>query len=138
MSGSWRVFSSWSRAATSARGTDFSIGGEKTRLASPPHSGHGIESGALPSGTTTSKSPSWPHRYSYVAIGRSLPRQSADFGTDTPCVTWWGVPLPGATSKSKIRLGMYTVAHEFGMSTTPENRPSIGAEPRIMYAWMSE
>jgi lysyl-tRNA synthetase class II len=30
------------------------------------------------------------------------------------------------------RLTVKEVAHEFGMSTTPENRPSIGAEPRIM------
>ena len=137
MSGSWRVFSSWSSAATSVRGTDFSIGGEKIRLASPRHSGHGIDAGALPSGRTTSKPPSWSHRYSYVAI-ETWPSQSADMGTFTPCLTWWGVPLEGATSKSKIRLGMYTVAHELGMSTTPEKRPSIGAEPRIMYAWMSE
>ena len=55
-----------------------------------------------------------------------------------PCFTWCGLPLfDGRTSKSKIRLGMYTVAHEFGMSTTPEKRPSTGADPRIMYAWMS-
>jgi hypothetical protein len=29
---------------------------------------------------------------------------------------------------------MYTVEQEFGMSTTPDSRPSIGAAPRIMYA----
>ena len=33
---------------------------------------------------------------------------------------------------SKISVGMYTVEHEFGMSTTPDSLPSIGAEPRIM------
>ncbi|SKZ14442.1 Uncharacterised protein [Mycobacteroides abscessus subsp. abscessus] len=29
---------------------------------------------------------------------------------------------------------MYTVAQELGMSTTPDSRPSIGAEPRSRYA----
>ena len=64
---------------------------------------------------------------------RSVERaQFAERGTCMPCLTWWGLALDGAMSKSNIALGIYTVAHEFGMSTTPENRPSIGAEPRIM------
>lgn len=32
-------------------------------------------------------------------------------------------------SKSRMAVGRYRVAHEFGTSTTPLNRPSIGAAP---------
>jgi len=32
-------------------------------------------------------------------------------------------------SKSNIAVGRYSEQHAFGMSTTPETRPSIGAEP---------
>lgn len=39
-SGSSRVFSAWSIAATSARGEDESMGVEKTRPASLLHTGH--------------------------------------------------------------------------------------------------
>jgi hypothetical protein len=67
-SGSWRVFSAWSIAVASAGGVDISIGGEKIRLASPPHTGHPIASGAVPSARATSNAPSWSHRYSYVAM----------------------------------------------------------------------
>ena len=55
-----------------------------------------------------------------------------------------GAPIPGSIcmgplaeglmSKSKMAVGRYTVAHEFGISTTPEKRPSIGAEPSRRYA----
>lgn len=40
-----------------------------------------------------------------------------------------GSPAPGRMSMSKISVGKYTVAHAFGMSTTPEKRPSMGAAP---------
>jgi len=66
-----------------------------------------------------------------------LARQAGDIGTDVPGSIWNGPSADGATGKSKIAVGMYTVEHELGMSTTPDRRPSIGAAPRIMYAWMS-
>ncbi len=68
MSGSSRVFSAWSIAATSAGGVTESIGGEKTRLASLLHAGHVTDFGAVPIARVTSNAPSWSHRYSYVAI----------------------------------------------------------------------
>ena len=129
MSGSCRVFSEWSSAATRSFGTDISIGFEKTRVASPPHSGQAIADGALPSGRVMSNAPCSLAAELVEGHGRA---QFAVIGTLTSCDTWCGLPLDGATSKSKIRRGMYTVAQEFGMSTTPEKRPSIGAEPRIM------
>jgi hypothetical protein len=61
-SGSSRVFSAWSIAATRARGEDDSIGAENTRLASLLHTGHAIDSGAVPSARVTSNTPSWSHR----------------------------------------------------------------------------
>jgi hypothetical protein len=53
-------------------------------------------------------------------------------GTPMPGSICAGPLAEGRTSMSKISVGMYTVEHEFGMSTTPDNLPSIGAEPRIM------
>jgi hypothetical protein len=65
MSGSSRVFSAWSIAATSARGIDdLSIGFEKTRGASAPQAGQAADTGAVPSGRMISKPPSCSHRYS--------------------------------------------------------------------------
>ena len=43
-------------------------------------------------------------------------------------------PAPGRMSISKMSSGRYTVAQAFGISTTPENRPSIGAAPSSRYA----
>jgi hypothetical protein len=83
-SGSWRVFSAWSIAAASAGGVDVSIGGEKTRLASPLHTGHTIDSGAVPSGRATSNAPSWSHRYSYVAIDSGPPFILDGLGASSP------------------------------------------------------
>ena len=53
--------------------------------------------------------------------------------------TWASAPVDRTPRgpKSKIAVGTYTVEQEFGMSTTPDSRPSIGAEPRIMYAWIA-
>src|ERR1700712_724255 len=51
--------------------------------------------------------------------------QKLDFGTPMPGSTRVGPEADGATSKSKMAVGMYTVEQEFGMSTTPESRPSI-------------
>ena len=104
MSGSWRVFSAWSIAATSSRGADESIGFEKTRVASLAHTGQAIDAGAVPSGRVTSNAPS---SLAPVLVERHCsPPQFADIGTWTPCFTWCGLPLDGATSKSKIRRGM--------------------------------
>jgi hypothetical protein len=88
-----------------------SMGFEKTRLASLLHTGHVIDVGAVPSGRVISNTPSRSHRYSYGATAvlseySRLQCQFADFGTWTPCFTWCGFSLDGATSKSKIRLGM--------------------------------
>jgi hypothetical protein len=124
---------------------------ENTRRAWSPQRSQVTDSGAVPIGNLTSNvSTSMSHRYSYVvtrtsfrcSVGNAerpgMPperperAQFAERGTCMPCLTWWGLPLDGETSKSNILLGIYTVAHEFGMSTTPENRPSIGAEPKIM------
>jgi hypothetical protein len=66
-SGSSRLFSAWSIAAAKARGADESMGAEKIRLASLLQTGHVIDFGAVPSGRITSNTPSWSHRYSYVA-----------------------------------------------------------------------
>src|SRR5689334_668936 len=59
-----------------------------------------------------------------------------DIGTPMPGSICTGPFAEGRTSMSKISVGMYTVEHEFGMSTTPDSLPSIGAEPKIMYAWI--
>jgi hypothetical protein len=64
MSGSWRVFSSWSSAATRERGVNDIIGLEKTRLAVPPHCEQAIDPGAVPIGRRTSKGPCRSQRYS--------------------------------------------------------------------------
>ncbi len=61
-SGSSRLFSAWSIAATKARGVDVSIGFEKTRLAALLHTGHLLDFGAVPSGLVISNTPSWSHR----------------------------------------------------------------------------
>ena len=66
-SGSSRLFSAWSIAANKARDPRNSMGAEKTRIASLLHTAHPIDSGAVPSGRETSNTPSWSHRYSYVA-----------------------------------------------------------------------
>jgi hypothetical protein len=66
-SGSSRLFSAWSIAATKARDPRESMGIEKTRLASLLHTAHVTDSGAVPSCRVTSNTPSWLHRYSYVA-----------------------------------------------------------------------
>lgn len=64
-SGSWRVFSAWSIAATSAGGAnDDSNGVEKTRRASPWHVGQLTDVGAVPIVRSTSNAPSLSQRYS--------------------------------------------------------------------------
>ncbi|HWT22521.1 MAG TPA: hypothetical protein VN213_03350 [Solirubrobacteraceae bacterium] len=63
-SGSCRVLSSWSKAATSARGASESMGLENTRPASLAHTGQAIDAGAVPIGNITSNAPSRSHRYS--------------------------------------------------------------------------
>ena len=42
-----------------------------------------------------------------------------------------GGVLDGRTSMSKMAVGIYSVAHELGTSTTPDILPSTGAAPRI-------
>ncbi len=64
MSGSSRVFSAWSVAATTSREVVISRGLEKTRLARVLHSGQAHDSGAVPSGRVVSNTPCWSHRYS--------------------------------------------------------------------------
>lgn len=71
-SGSSRVFSVLSIAATSARGASESIGAEKTRTASLLQTGHGARDPAVPIGRLTSKTPSTTHRYRYCATQRSI------------------------------------------------------------------
>ena len=114
---------------------------ENTRLASLSHTGHAIDlrrserPGYLEA--TMVVAPISVCRHSGLCgIGypRSVRRHQAHRGH---LCHLDAASADGAGSKSKIRRGMYTVAHEFGMSTTPEKRPSIGAEPRIMYAWIS-
>ena len=62
-SGSKRLFSAWSIADLSSRGArDGSIGVENTRGASPSHTGHATEPGAVPSGRAISNTPSASHR----------------------------------------------------------------------------
>lgn len=63
-SGSSRLFSAWSIAATRAGGENESMGFENTRPASLPHTGHALDFGDPPSGRVTSNTPSSPHRYS--------------------------------------------------------------------------
>jgi hypothetical protein len=58
-------------AATSARDANESIGAWKTRTASLLQTGHCDFGAAVPIGRLTSKSPSWTHRYWYVAMRRS-------------------------------------------------------------------
>jgi hypothetical protein len=40
-----------------------------------------------------------------------------------------GPSLVGRMSKSNMPVGRYSEQHAFGMSTTPDTRPSIGADP---------
>ena len=57
-SGSWRLFSAWSIAANKAvRDPLLTMGTEKTRLASVPHTKHVADSGAIPSGRVISNTP---------------------------------------------------------------------------------
>jgi hypothetical protein len=63
-SGSSRLVSAWSIAATTAGGDKESIGFEKTRLPSLPQTGQAIDVGGAPSGRATSNTPSSSHRYS--------------------------------------------------------------------------
>ncbi len=63
-SGSSRLCSAWSIAATTAEGDKASIGFEKTRLPSLPQTGHAIDAGGVPSGRVTSNTPCSSHRYS--------------------------------------------------------------------------
>ena len=60
--------------------------------------------------------------------------QNCALGAPIPGSIWNGPLAEGAIGKSKIAVGMYTVAQEFGMSTTPDRRPSIGADPSSRYA----
>jgi hypothetical protein len=60
-SGSWRLFSALSIAATTARGASDNMGAVKTRLPSRPQTGHDAEAGGAPSGARTSNAPSSPH-----------------------------------------------------------------------------
>ena len=80
-SGSSRLFSAWSIAATKARDPRESIGIEKTRLALLLHTAHVTDSGAVPSGRVTSNTPSRPHRYSYVATALLLLSQQRHIPT---------------------------------------------------------
>lgn len=61
----------------------------------------------------------------YLATARSLPA-----GTDLAL----GPSAVGVMSKSKISVGMASVAQAFGISTMPLIRPSTGAVPKIAYA----
>jgi hypothetical protein len=61
ISGSCRLFSARSIAATRARGADRSMGIEKTRLASALHTGHMTDCGAVPIGLVMSNVPSRSH-----------------------------------------------------------------------------
>ena len=63
-SGSVRLFSAWSIAATRARGARMSMGVEKTRRASPLQTGHGVRAGCAPSGRISSNAPCRSQRYS--------------------------------------------------------------------------
>jgi len=68
-SGSCALFSACSIAADQAeRDVHMTMGIETIRLASLPHAGHAADSGAVPSGRDISNTPSWSHRYSYMAI----------------------------------------------------------------------
>src|SRR5699024_290451 len=58
-------------------------------------------------------------------LARGAPMPGSILGTS---------PLPGRMSMSKMSSGRYTVAQALGMSTTPENRPSMGAAPSSRYA----
>jgi hypothetical protein len=71
-SGSSRVVSVLSIAATIARGASESIGAEKTRTASLLQTGHGARDPAVPMGRLTSKTPSTTQRYRYRAMQRSI------------------------------------------------------------------
>lgn len=63
-SGSSRVFSAWSIAATSPGGVRVSIGFEKTRRAARSHIGQAIEAGAVPIARIASNEPCRSQRYS--------------------------------------------------------------------------
>ena len=101
-SGSSRLFSAPSMAATSRRGAnDPSIGAEKARRASLPHAGQVADRGR--------RADRAGHLEDAVAVAPVLEGGHDQFGvigTGIPCVTWWGLPADGAGSKSKIRRGM--------------------------------
>ena len=78
-SGTSRVRSVRSIAVISARDASESIGARKTRTASSSQTGHDDLGVAVPIGRRTSKSPSWTHRYWYVAT-RNRPPSCSDCG----------------------------------------------------------
>src|ERR1700743_3255370 len=114
---------------------------KRTDAQLPKPAGAARAIGPVRVGSTFAKAERWSSE-AFRRLYRSVLTQSPG-GNHVPAVAI-GTPIPGSTctgpladgrtSMSNISVGMYTVEHEFGMSTTPDSLPSIGAEPRIMYA----
>ncbi len=67
---------------------------------------------------------------SWRASGRH--QRSGARGTSTePSTNFTGPSAFGIMSQSKISFGIHSVAHAFGMSTTPDKWPWTGAVPRM-------
>jgi hypothetical protein len=107
------------------------LGGVKTRRACPRQVGQLAPSPALAIGLLSSNRPQTVHVKTYTGIGQLV------FAAD-PRSAETGPSLLGRTSKSKMAVGRYSEQQAFGMSTTPDTRPSIGAEPSSRYACSPE
>ena len=66
-----------------------------------------------------------------VVVNRHRYRSGASGIVTPPLMPPDGPSMPGLMSNSKISVGSHSVAHEFGMSTTPLMWPCTGAVPRI-------
>ena len=64
--------------------------------------------------------------YGFLSESAELARACAEVG-----VSFVGPAAEGLMSKSKMPVGIQSVAQAFGMSTTPEMWPWTGAVPRI-------
>ena len=73
----------------------------------------------------------WAATVAKILVDRHGYRSGASGIVTPPLMPPVGPSMPGLMSNSKISVGSHSVAHEFGMSTTPLMWPCTGAVPRI-------
>ena len=122
--GSWALASSVSSARRIGVASRARPGGVNTRRASRRHAGQCAARPASAIGRDSSNGPQSPQLKTYTGHGRPQLVIAA-----APWSAICGPSLFGLMSKSKISVGRYSEQQAFGMSTTPDTRPSIGADP---------